>query len=177
MSTTPSRSESQIRIFSASSDARLNQARALLLRQNGFEVMTSESPEHARQQLSSTPFDVLVFGSTLDRRACWDLAEVFRGRNDRGKIIEILPNAAASPKNHPDALVVSNEETSRLVPTIYENLRSAYRDPEDERWKELCSQAAVERDPAKLMKLLEEINRILTEREERRKPRPGSEQA
>jgi hypothetical protein len=39
---------------------------------------------------------------------------------------------------------------------------------------QLCSQAAVERDPEKLMKLLEELNRLLDEREERRKG-PSSE--
>jgi hypothetical protein len=31
----------------------------------------------------------------------------------------------------------------------------------DERWMQLCEQAAVEQDPEKLMKLVEEINRLL----------------
>ena len=33
-----------------------------------------------------------------------------------------------------------------------------------ERWKLLCEQAATEQDPAKLRKLLQEINRLLAEK-------------
>lgn len=36
-----------------------------------------------------------------------------------------------------------------------------------ERWLELCQQAAVEQDPKKLMELVEEINRLLAEKEQR----------
>jgi hypothetical protein len=40
-----------------------------------------------------------------------------------------------------------------------------------EHWLELCEQAAVEQDPKKLMELVEEINRLLQEKEQRlRKP-------
>lgn len=171
MNTSQSSIEPPIRILSASVDPGLNRSRALLLRRHGFEVITSESTEHAREQLNSTTFDVLIFGSTLGRDACWELAETFRKRNSRGRIIEILPHVDASPKNQPDALVVSAEEPSKLVTAIHDNLNPRYRNPEDENWLQLCSQAAVERDPEKLMKLLQEIDRLLNEREERRKKR------
>jgi hypothetical protein len=36
-----------------------------------------------------------------------------------------------------------------------------------ERWRELCEQAANEQNPAKLLKLITEINRLLTEKQER----------
>jgi hypothetical protein len=36
-----------------------------------------------------------------------------------------------------------------------------------ERWKELCALAAKEQDPAKLLKLITEINNLLIEKEER----------
>jgi hypothetical protein len=36
-----------------------------------------------------------------------------------------------------------------------------------ERWKELCAQAAVEQDSKKLLGLVEEINRLLEEKERR----------
>ena len=36
-----------------------------------------------------------------------------------------------------------------------------------ERWEELCAQAAIEQDPLKLLKLVKEINDLLTEKEER----------
>jgi hypothetical protein len=36
----------------------------------------------------------------------------------------------------------------------------------DERWKELCAQAAVERDPATLLALVKEINNLLEAREQ-----------
>lgn len=36
-----------------------------------------------------------------------------------------------------------------------------------ERWLELCERAAVEQDPVKLFKLIQEINRLLDEKEER----------
>lgn len=39
----------------------------------------------------------------------------------------------------------------------------------DERWKELCSQAAVEKDPVKLIELVNEVNRLFTEKEAREK--------
>jgi hypothetical protein len=35
------------------------------------------------------------------------------------------------------------------------------------RWMELCEQAAMEQDPQKLMELVEEINRLLLEKEKR----------
>jgi hypothetical protein len=44
-----------------------------------------------------------------------------------------------------------------------------------ERWMELCAQAAVEQDPEKLHALVEEIDRLLQEKEERvRKQHPSS---
>lgn len=36
-----------------------------------------------------------------------------------------------------------------------------------ELWEQLCEQAAVEQDPEKMLKLISEINRLLTEKEER----------
>ena len=36
-----------------------------------------------------------------------------------------------------------------------------------ERWEELCAQATVEQDPAKLTALAHEINRLLVEKERR----------
>lgn len=38
---------------------------------------------------------------------------------------------------------------------------------QQERWQELCAQAAKEQDPQKLMVLVEEINRLLAEKQER----------
>jgi len=44
-----------------------------------------------------------------------------------------------------------------------------------ERWMELCAQAAVEQDPDKLHALVEEIDRLLQEKEDRLgKPHPFS---
>jgi len=40
-------------------------------------------------------------------------------------------------------------------------------DPNDERWRDLCAQASVERDPERLNQLVSEILRLLDEREER----------
>lgn len=37
----------------------------------------------------------------------------------------------------------------------------------EERWMDLCAQAAVEQDPEKLIQLIEEITRLLEERETR----------
>ena len=36
-----------------------------------------------------------------------------------------------------------------------------------ERWQELCSQAAIELDSKKLMELIQEINRLLEQKEQR----------
>lgn len=38
---------------------------------------------------------------------------------------------------------------------------------ENERWRELCEQAAVEKDPAKLQELVREINRLLDTKRKR----------
>jgi hypothetical protein len=40
-----------------------------------------------------------------------------------------------------------------------------------EKWRELCAQASVEKDPQKLLALAQEINRLLQEQEERLKQR------
>ena len=44
--------------------------------------------------------------------------------------------------------------------------------PLRERWMHLCEQAAIEQDPQKLMELINEINRILEEKERRLKQTP-----
>jgi 7,8-dihydro-6-hydroxymethylpterin-pyrophosphokinase len=48
---------------------------------------------------------------------------------------------------------------------------------DQEHWKNLCAQAAVEQDPEKLMELVEEINRLLKEKEARLKDPPKPEGA
>ncbi len=42
-----------------------------------------------------------------------------------------------------------------------------------EKWKELCAEAAVEQDPERLLKLVQEINRILEERNKAKEPPKG----
>jgi len=39
----------------------------------------------------------------------------------------------------------------------------------DDRWRQLCEQAAVEQDPDKLMELVKEIERLFSEKEEQLK--------
>jgi hypothetical protein len=46
-----------------------------------------------------------------------------------------------------------------------------------ERWQALCEQAAVERDPERLMVLIEEINQLLSDKEERLKQPKSSDAA
>jgi hypothetical protein len=121
---TPHIMEGTPRILSASVDANLNYTRAMLLRHHGFEVSTSESLQDARDQIEAHNFDVLVFGSTLPRDICWQLAGLFRSRNSQGRIIEILPSPWATPKNNPDATVVSSDEPTSLVKTIRQGLCS-----------------------------------------------------
>jgi hypothetical protein len=41
--------------------------------------------------------------------------------------------------------------------------------PKNERWRELCAQAAVEQDPKKLMELVAEISRLFDEERKTRK--------
>ncbi len=43
---------------------------------------------------------------------------------------------------------------------------------QEERWKQLCDQAAKEKDPNKLMELIAEINRLLEAREQRLRGKP-----
>ena len=121
-SQSPQRREGPIRILSASVDRSLNNARALLLRHHGFEVVTSESNETARELIEGHQFDLLIFGSTLPRDTCWELAEMFRKHNSVGKVIEIIPSPWASPKNRPDATVVSTDEPGLLIATIREHV-------------------------------------------------------
>ena len=42
-----------------------------------------------------------------------------------------------------------------------------------DRWVELCEQAATERDPIRLLQLVQEINRLLLEKEERLLSQPA----
>jgi len=104
--------------LSASIDRTLNRSRALLLRRYGFQVTTSNSEKHASEKIVSSSFDVLIFGTTLPRDSCWQLADVFRRHNSRGKIIEIIPAAWSMPKNKPDATVVSTDQAEALITTI-----------------------------------------------------------
>jgi DNA-binding NtrC family response regulator len=176
MDTLQQSKEQPIRVLSASADPQLNQSRAQLLRSHGFDVTTSESSDDAREHMAYSLFDVLIFGATLARDTCWELAEVFRQRNSDGKIIEIVPSPEATVKNQPDAVVVSTDEPSKLVTIIRDNLRYRAKSKEDERWMQLSSRAAIERDPVKLMELLREINRLLDEKEMRHKKRSSTDE-
>ncbi len=118
----PQPMERPVKILSASLDPGLNQARALVLQHHGFHVTTSESVEHARAQIQNNRFDVLIFGSTLPSDTCWQLAEIFRKSNAKGKIIEIIPAPWSAPKNRPDATVVSSDGATALVSTIHGGL-------------------------------------------------------
>ena len=44
-----------------------------------------------------------------------------------------------------------------------------FMDRTEERWRQLCAQAAVEQDPRKLMELVREITRLLAEKYDRAK--------
>jgi hypothetical protein len=46
-----------------------------------------------------------------------------------------------------------------------------------EQWRALCEQAAVEQDPQKLMRLIEQINRLLEEKEQRLKQQTNTQSA
>ena len=102
----------------------LNQARALLLRHHGFDVVSTESKDYAVERIQKDSFHVLLFGSTLPRDTCWELAEVFRKHNPAGKIIEIVPSPWSAPKNRPDAIVVSTEAADKLISAIREQLEN-----------------------------------------------------
>jgi hypothetical protein len=43
-----------------------------------------------------------------------------------------------------------------------------------ERWKELCALAAVEKDPKRLLELVQEITRLLDERDQKKEPPPDA---
>jgi hypothetical protein len=109
--------QNPIRILSASFDHSLNESRAVLLRHHGFDTITTESEQTAVELLESQPFHFLIFGSTLGTDTCWKLAVVYRKYNPKGKVIEIIPSQWASPKNQPDATVVSSEPGT-LIATI-----------------------------------------------------------
>lgn len=151
----------KLRVLSASADGDLNNARAHLLRQKGFDVTTSESSDHAQQQLKSSTFDVLIFGSTLSHKACCDLAAVFRQSNVGGRIIEILPTRSAVPKNQPDSVVATDDEGTRLIRTIQETFPKSRL---EQQLMDLTSRAHIEPDPKKVMELVDEINRLLDSR-------------
>jgi len=91
----------------------------MLLRDHGFDVITSENLEHAVEEIKTREIDVLIFGSTLPRDNCWNVAELFRSHHSGGKIIEILPSPWAAPKNRPDAVVVSSDEPEKLAAVIH----------------------------------------------------------
>lgn len=47
-------------------------------------------------------------------------------------------------------------------------------DKREQRWRELCAQAAVEQDPEKLMQLVTEITRLLGEEQGPAKAKPSA---
>lgn len=113
----PVQRERPIRVLSASTDLGLSRTRVMLL-QFGFDATYSESKQHAIDLIEKKTFDVLVFGSTLERDTCWELAGLFRSRNSGGKVIEILPTTWKSPKNRPDATVLGSDEAHSLPDAI-----------------------------------------------------------
>ena len=115
----PAQEKRLIRVLSASTDLGLSRTRVMLLQQFGFDAIYSESKQHAIELIEKNAFDVLVFGSTLERDTCWELAAVFRSRNSDGKVIEILPTTWKTPKNRPDATVLGSDEAHSLPEAIH----------------------------------------------------------
>jgi DNA-binding response OmpR family regulator len=113
--TTAAQSARRVRVLSVSADPGLRAARELLLKQHGFDVVTSLSKTHARMLLETEPFDILLFGSSLTSETCTELAKEFRGRNPEGKVVEVLSAPWAAPLNHPDSVAVSPEELLAAV--------------------------------------------------------------
>jgi DNA-binding response OmpR family regulator len=107
-----------IRVLSASTDLGLSRTRVMLLQRFGFDAIYSESKQHAMELIEKTGFDVLIFGSALDRDTCWELAGAFRKRNAKAKIIEITPTPWTAPKNRPDGTVLGCDEAQMLPETI-----------------------------------------------------------
>jgi CheY-like chemotaxis protein len=103
------------RVLSASADPALRQTRELVLIGEGCEVTTSLSKAHAHELTKSHVFDVLVFGNSLSRDTCQELARSFRLRNPQGKIIEILASKWDPPMNQPDAVAAGPEELVSLI--------------------------------------------------------------
>ena len=114
----PEESETPIRVLSANVDLDVSRTRVTLLEQFGFDAMFSESKQHALELIEKKAFDVLVFGSALSRDTGWELAGVFRARNSKGKIIEIIPTVCTPPRYRPDATVLDSE-ANRLPETIH----------------------------------------------------------
>jgi len=114
----PEESGTPIRVLSANVDLDVSRTRVTLLEQFGFDAMFSESKQHALELIEKKAFDVLVFGSALSRDTGWELAGVFRARNSKGKIIEIIPTVCTPPRYRPDATVLDSE-ANRLPETIH----------------------------------------------------------
>lgn len=108
-----------MRVLSASADPALRHSRDLLLRSQGYEVATSLSTAHAKDLIQSRPFDLLVFGNSLTRNACLELAKDFRDQNPQGKIVEILFARWESPMNDPDATAVGPEELLAAIHALF----------------------------------------------------------
>jgi hypothetical protein len=64
-------------------------------------------------------FDVVVFGSALSRDTGSELAGVFRTRNSKGKIIEIIPSLWTAPTYRPDVTILRSDEATRLPAVIH----------------------------------------------------------
>jgi hypothetical protein len=65
---------------------------------------------------------------------------------------------------------LTDERPSALIYTCYEVL--TLQGENGDRWRLLCERAATEQDPARLMELVREINRLLEEKEERLQAQP-----
>jgi len=115
--------EAPIRILLATADAALRESRRALIESFGFHVSTSATETQALQLLQSDQFQLLILGHTLTSAECCKIAKAFRGRQPKGRVIEIARSMDSEPLNNPDAIVVGLDGPIALRETIEGQLR------------------------------------------------------
>ncbi len=97
--------------------------RAEVLRQMGFEVKVTTTPEEARDAINDGGFEVAILSYTMSSDVVKELADLIRQKCPECPLLTISQNAKQDPHVMPDAVVMSELGPAGLIRAL-KNLMS-----------------------------------------------------
>ena len=163
-------------ILSVDDEADILHSRQMMLQASGYDVLNALSGERALGIFSTVPVDLAVLDYSLPGVNGAEVAKVMKARRPELPIIMVSGHRVEMDTHFcVDGFLLKGESPAVLLEKIEELLGPTAKAqlPEEtvmngngksERWEELARRASGEKDAGKLLTLVDEIDRLLEEK-------------